>query len=247
MKRLQKESLKIKDNLSSNRLADVKIPELFDYVTLRTQLERGEFEARSAHILAKVQLPVTLALERAGLSISEIDQVEILGGGLRVPRVSELIREVTNKELHVHLNGDEAMCLGASFIASNFSNQFKVRQLYLTHRSQHDFKIKIEPMSAEGLTKPDADDENADNSYWRESNLFNKQTDYLGAKKTINLSYDRNMKIEIYQTRDGEDVLLTTYVLDNIDELASSEAASKEDTTGLKVSLSFELTRSYLL
>lgn len=122
MKRLQKESLKIKDNLSSNKFADVKIPELFDYVTLKTQLERSEFEKRSEHILAKVQAPVTLALERAGISIEEIDQVEILGGGLRIPRVSELIRLVTNKELAVHLNGDEAMCLGASFIASNFSS-----------------------------------------------------------------------------------------------------------------------------
>lgn len=121
----------------------------------------------------------------------------------------------------------------------------------MTHRSQHDFKIKIEPLSTEGLTEPTEanDDESADvNSYWRESKLFSKQTDYLGAKKTINLSYDRNMKISIYQTKEVEgDVLLTTYVLDNIDELASSEAAAKEDTTSLKVSLSFELTRSYLL
>jgi len=67
--------------------------------------------------------------------MSEIDQVEILGGGLRIPRVSELIKEVTEKhDLGVHLNGDEAMCLGSSFIASNYSQQYKVRQLYLTHK-----------------------------------------------------------------------------------------------------------------
>lgn len=66
--------------------------------------------------------------------MSEIDKVEILGGGLRVPRVLDLIRQATDKEeLGVHLNSDEAMCFGASFIASNYSSQYKVRQLFLTH------------------------------------------------------------------------------------------------------------------
>jgi len=56
-----------------------------------------------------------------------------LGGGLRVPRVHELIKAATGKnELMVHLNGDEAMCFGAAFIAANSSSSFKVRKVYLT-------------------------------------------------------------------------------------------------------------------
>ena len=46
-----------------------------------------------------------------------------MGGGLRIPRVSELIKEATEKsELMVHLNGDEAMSFGSSFIAANSSS-----------------------------------------------------------------------------------------------------------------------------
>jgi hypoxia up-regulated 1 len=64
-------------------------------------------------------------LEISGLSLEDIDQVEIVGGGLRVPKVQDLIKEATGKqELMVHLNGDESMSFGSSFIAANYSDQF---------------------------------------------------------------------------------------------------------------------------
>jgi hypoxia up-regulated 1 len=147
MKRLFKEAVKVKDILSANKVADVKVPELLDYVTLRTVLERSDFEQNSKHLLDRISRPVEDALSIAGLSLSEIDQVEILGGGLRIPRVHELIKTATNKhELMVHLNGDEAMCFGAAFIAANSSSSFKVRKVYLTQHPQFGYRIEIRPM-----------------------------------------------------------------------------------------------------
>ena len=73
MKRLFKESIKVKDILSSNKLADVKVPELLDYVTLKSQLKRTDFEERSAHLFEKVASPAVRALEKAGLTLDEID------------------------------------------------------------------------------------------------------------------------------------------------------------------------------
>ena len=58
MKRLFKESIKVKDILSANKVADVKVPELVDYVTLRTLIQRNDFEKRSQHILDKVGQPI---------------------------------------------------------------------------------------------------------------------------------------------------------------------------------------------
>ncbi len=58
MKRLFKESIKVKDILSANKVADVKVPELVDFVTLRTMLERVDFEERSKHLLDRVGIPV---------------------------------------------------------------------------------------------------------------------------------------------------------------------------------------------
>ena len=58
MKRLFKESIKVKDILSANKIADIKVPELVDYVTLKTVLQRSDFELRSKHLLDRVSLPV---------------------------------------------------------------------------------------------------------------------------------------------------------------------------------------------
>lgn len=80
--------------------------------------------------------------------------------------------------------------------------------------------------------------------------LFKAASDYLGAKKTINLSYDRNMRIDVYaKSSDNaeEETLLLSYFLDDLDEIATSEMAKKEDSTTPKVSLSFELSRSHIL
>jgi len=111
----------------------VKLGELADYVTLSTVIERGEFEEKSAEFFTKVMKPVEDVLAKAGVSIEEVDMVELLGGGIRVPKIQELLQEkLQKKDLGVHLNGDEAMCFGSAFIASNSSASFKVRKVFLT-------------------------------------------------------------------------------------------------------------------
>lgn len=87
MKRLYKEVVSIKDVLSANKLCDVKVPELADYVTLKTIITRQEFEDASKHLLDRVAKPMLDAIEKAKLTPSDINQVEIIGGGVRIPRI----------------------------------------------------------------------------------------------------------------------------------------------------------------
>lgn len=61
------------------------------------------------------------------MTIEDIDQVEVLGGGIRIPKVAELLEAYVKKDLSLHLNGDEAMSFGSSFIATNSSSKFKVK------------------------------------------------------------------------------------------------------------------------
>lgn len=246
MKRLWKESSKVKDILSANKLADVKVPELLDYVTLRTMLQRSDFEQRAEHLLSRVGSPVAQVLAKAGLSLDDIDQVEILGGGLRVPQVQELIKQATNKhELMVHLNGDEAMCFGSAFIASNSSSSFKVRKVYLTQHPTFEYRLEISTLEA---LPEDFDAAESEITYTKDFTLF-KSSDYLGAKKTIALSYDKNMLIKVFaKHQDSEDEeLLAEYTLDEIEGIASNDVATKEGSTTPKLTLQFELSRSHLL
>jgi molecular chaperone DnaK (HSP70) len=65
----------------------VKIGEIQDYVSLITVIERKDFEDKSADILARVMLPIEEVLKKAGVTIQDVDLVELIGGGIRVPKV----------------------------------------------------------------------------------------------------------------------------------------------------------------
>lgn len=179
-----------------------------------------------------------------------------------MPKVQDIIKEKMKKdELHVHLNGDEAMCFGSAFIAANSSSSFKVKKVYLTQHPQHAIKIEIKPIepieAAETVDTPEgeeAGDGEKPISYEKEVVLY-KKTDYLGQKKTINVIYDKGMNIDAYAVREvereGEEPQvifepLVSYNLPELDEIAKKDVVLKEGSTKPKVSLNFELTRSHL-
>jgi len=75
-----------------------------------------------------------------------------------------------------------------------------------------------------------------------------KPADYLGQKKTVNLNYDKGMRVECFKLTQGDsepiEELLVTYDLDEIEKYATNDVALKANSTVPKVSLSFELSRS---
>lgn len=165
-----------------------------------------------------------------------------------------------DKELNVHLNGDEAMSFGSAFIASNSSSSFKVRKVYLTQHPKYDIRVRISPLDTEfaeikkqealaGAGSEDSEDEGEDNApitYEKETLLY-KRTDYLGQKKTIHVNYDVDMLIEataIYP--DGSEEELVSWELNEMTKIMEKDVMQKETTTRPKVSLSFELSRSNL-
>ena len=74
-----------------------------------------------------------------------------------------------------------------------------------------------------------------------------KLSDYLGQRKTLNLNYDTNMKIDVYAGLDSEGDHLATFIVNGLDEIAASDLLKKENVTRPRVSLQFELTRTGLL
>lgn len=118
-----------------------------------------------------------------------------------MPKVQAILKEqMDDKELHVHLNGDEAMSFGSAFIASNSSASYKVRKVYLTQHPKYDIRIRMSPLDPEvaDLKKQEAEafaaaaetessegeegEEKSTNSpivYEKETVLY-KRSDYLG-------------------------------------------------------------------
>lgn len=73
VRRLFKDAVKIKEILSANKVASVKIPELLDYVTLKFNLPREDVEEAAAGYFSRVKGPINSALEQAGLTMDDID------------------------------------------------------------------------------------------------------------------------------------------------------------------------------
>lgn len=221
--RLKKDAIKAIEVLSANKFASIKVPELLDYVTLQFNLPREEFETENEKFWARVNGPIDEALNRAGLQVSDIDEIQLLGGGARVPKVSETIQAKTQKELGVKLNGDEAMCFGSAFIATNCSSDFKVKQIFLTQHPQNDIYIKISPINAsDALTEEEQKAEGVEEAdiikYTQDFRLFNT-SDYIGKSKALNLNYNRNMRIELFKAIDNDAanlLLLDTFLLKDL-------------------------------
>jgi hypoxia up-regulated 1 len=174
--------------------------------------------------------PVNLALEKAGLTIEDIDDIELLGGGIRVPMVNEILQSTLDKELNVHLNGDEAMCFGSAFIASNSSAEFRVKQIFLTQHPENDVHIKISALNeTDSMTREEqlaeGTEENDIIKYTQEFKLFNT-SDYIGKSKALNINYNRNMKIELFKSAGDDLELLDTFLLKDVKESLEYEITS---------------------
>jgi len=164
---------------------------------------------------------------------------------------------MNDMELHVHLNGDEAMSFGSAFIASNSSASFKVRKVYLTQHPKYEIRVKMSPLDQEvaDLKKQETiaaaelleEGEESDAIVYEKETVLYKRTDYLGQKKTIHLAYDVNMLVEATAIHpDGTEESLIKFELNDIAKIMEKEVMQKETTTRPKLSLSFELSRSHL-
>jgi molecular chaperone DnaK len=121
MQRLQEAAEKAKIELSSSTQSSINLP----YITASAEgplhldetLTRAQFESMTSDLLKRTKSPVEAVIKDAGISLSDIDQVVLVGGSTRMPAVSELVKEVTGKEANKGVNPDEVVAIGAALQA----------------------------------------------------------------------------------------------------------------------------------
>ncbi len=121
MQRLQEAAEKAKIELSSSTQSSINLP----YITASAEgplhldetLTRAQFESMTADLLKRTKAPVEAVIKDAGISLSDIDQVVLVGGSTRMPAVSELVKEITGKEANKGVNPDEVVAIGAALQA----------------------------------------------------------------------------------------------------------------------------------
>lgn len=118
LQRLKEAAENAKKELSSAQQATINLPFITSVNNtpkhLDYTLSRSEFERLTRDLLDRCKEPVTKALKDAGLNISEIDEVILVGGSTRMPAVQELVQKITGKKPNMSVNPDEVVADGAA-------------------------------------------------------------------------------------------------------------------------------------
>ncbi|MDL1871126.1 molecular chaperone DnaK [Deltaproteobacteria bacterium PRO3] len=129
LQRLKEAAEKAKIELSSVMETEINLPFLTADQTgpkhMNIKLTRAKFEALCEDLFMRSMEPVKKALADAGKKASEIDEVVLVGGSTRIPRVQEEVKKFFGKEPHKGVNPDEVVALGAAVQAGVLSGHVK--------------------------------------------------------------------------------------------------------------------------
>ncbi len=118
LQRLKDAAEKVKIELSNVQQADINLPFITADASgpkhLQKTLTRSAFERMIDDLLDRSKTPCTKALSDAGLVASQIDEVILVGGSTRIPKVQQIVRDLFGKEPSKGVNPDEAVAVGAA-------------------------------------------------------------------------------------------------------------------------------------
>ena len=130
MQRLRESAEKAKIELSSSMQTSINLP----YITVDAEknplfldetLTRAQFEKMTSDLLDRTKKPFEQVVKDAGISVSEIDSVVLVGGSTRMPAVAELVKKETGKEPNKGVNPDEVVAIGAALQAGVLVGEVK--------------------------------------------------------------------------------------------------------------------------
>jgi len=129
LQRLKEAAEKAKIELSSTTQTEINLPFITADATgpkhLTMKLTRAKFEALVDDLIQKTVEPCRKALKDAGLSAAEINEVVLVGGMSRMPKVQEVVKQLFGKEPHKGVNPDEVVAIGAAIQAGVLQGDVK--------------------------------------------------------------------------------------------------------------------------
>ena len=121
LQRVREAAEKAKIELSTVMQSEINLPFITADASgpkhLQMTLTRSKFEQLTGPLVNRITKPVQQALKDAGMKASELDEVVLVGGSIRMPMVQEAVKKLTGKELNKSVNPDEVVALGAALQA----------------------------------------------------------------------------------------------------------------------------------
>ncbi|UUO05137.1 molecular chaperone DnaK [Blastopirellula sp. J2-11] len=129
LQRLQEACEKAKKELSSQAQTDINLPFITADASgpkhLQMSISRSKFEELTDSLIQRCRVPVEKALADANLKPSDIDEVVLVGGSTRIPKVAEMVKKIFGKDPHKGVNPDEVVAAGAAIQGSVLSGDRK--------------------------------------------------------------------------------------------------------------------------
>jgi len=122
LRRLKTACEKAKRSLSSSSSTTIELESLSDGIDFFSSISRARFESLCMNLFQKCIQPVTQVLQDSGVSKSQVDDIVLVGGSTRIPKIQELLSSFFNgRELNKGINPDEAVAYGAAVQAAILS------------------------------------------------------------------------------------------------------------------------------
>ena len=242
MTKLRIQANKVKHVLSANTEIPVYMESVHDDVSLSTLITRTQLEELAAGLLERSVKPIEQVLKAADRKLEDLTGIELIGGGMRIPRVqTEISKAVNGMELGMHINADESMALGAAFAGANISTAFRVRPVGMTDIYPFPMQVTLSDLPSKDKKAKKGDEE------WNKNAVVFQAFSKMGVKKTIAFTHDSDVHCSLDYVEDdllppGTNRAIERYEITGVAEFA--EEMEKKELGKPKVSLQFELSSS---
>jgi hypoxia up-regulated 1 len=220
MVKIKKNVQKALEVLSANEEFSLTVEGVHGDVDYRVQVNRAILDKAvdEAGLWKRIVKPLEDLVLMSNVSLANVSVVEIVGGGVRVPKVQAILKDFlaeakksaggVGAELGTHLNGDEVMALGAAFAAANKSATFRVRKVGMIDgfpfpigvRLQHLDPTAVASASSgeDAASTPDGDAPATPGKPWvKRSSLF-RAYNTLDSVKRISFSADHDLRATLF-------------------------------------------------
>lgn len=135
LQRLKEEAEKAKIALSSSQSYDINLPFITADATgpkhLNISISRSKLEQLCEHLAQRTKAPVLACLKDAGITSKNVDELVLVGGMTRMPRILDIARELAGKEPHKGVNPDEVVAIGAAVQGAVLRGDSSVKDILL--------------------------------------------------------------------------------------------------------------------
>jgi len=234
LRKLLAQADKTKMVLSANKAASFSAESLYEDTDFQAMIQRADFEEMCQDLFLRLTDPIEAALKAANITMKDITEVEVVGGAWRVPKVQQVLgdyfEEKTGKKMPLgqHLNGEEAGALGAALVGANSSSSFRVKKIFFTDVSAHDYSVQVVALNG---------------SWERNVTKLYPAGSALGSKKKVGLPIEEDFIMRLYE--DGKH--LASYTVAGVSELMETKWKGFNLTGPVKVSVPVNLESSGMI